>query len=82
MIISIPTQSGLYTFALNGDLLKLLAGVCGVLMLIAGYVIVQISTFILSATPVQFLRIVLFTAFLVGLIFLGRFVLNRKGATI
>lgn len=82
MIISIPTQQGMVSFALNAPLLKFLACVTIALVLIVGYAVVQLSTFLLSATPEQFLRIVLFTVFLVGLLFLVRFLLNRKGATI
>lgn len=78
MIISIPTQQGIINFCLNAAMLKLLACVLGVLMIITGYVVVQVSAFILNATPEQFIRIVLFTLFLIGLLLLGRFLLNRK----
>jgi hypothetical protein len=81
MIVTIPTQQGMYTFCLNASMLKLLALAASMLMLLTGYVVVQLAAFILACTPQQFLRIVLFTLFLVGIGFLARFLLKR-GATI
>ena len=79
MIISIPTGTGgMYTFCFNAAMLKFFACVLGVLMLLTGYVIVQVSTFILSATPEQFIRIVLFTVFSLGLIVVVRLLLAWK----
>lgn len=82
MIISIPTQQGMINFCLNASMIKLLAFVAGFLVLVVGYAVVQLSTFILACTPGEFLRIVLFTVFVAGIGFLARFLLNRKGATI
>lgn len=82
MIVTIPTSSGAYTFCFNASMIKLLAIVAGILVLIVGYVAVQLSTFILNCSPVEFLRIVLFTLFLAGIGFVARFLFTRKGATI
>lgn len=82
MIISIPTQQGMINFCLNAPLLKLLASVVSILMLLIGYAVVQLMTFILNCSPVQFLHIVICTAFLACIFFVARFLLTRKGATI
>lgn len=78
MLISISTGSGIYTFGLNAALLKLLACVVSLVVLVVGYTTMQLTTFILSATPQQFLRIVLFTAFIICILFLARFLLRKK----
>lgn len=82
MIVTIPTQAGPLSFCLNAPMLKLIALLFGLISIVAGYAVVQLSAFVLACTPQQFVHIILFTAFLVGLLFLGRFVLNRKGASI
>jgi hypothetical protein len=79
MIISFSSTNGaMIAFCVHAPLLKLLASVVGVMLLLTGYCIVQLSSFLLSATPVQFLRIVLFTLLVSGGVFIVRFLLNRK----
>jgi protein-S-isoprenylcysteine O-methyltransferase Ste14 len=83
MIISLPTEQGMITFALNASMLKLIALAASVLMLLTGYVAVQLATFILDCTPQEFLRIVIFTTFTVGIVLFIRFLLNKwNGARI
>lgn len=82
MIISIPTEQGTFNLCLNAPMIKFLACAALALVVIVGYAVVQLSTFILACTPEQFIRIVLFTLFLVGIVLVGRFLLNRKGATL
>ncbi len=81
MIISIPTQAGMINFCLNASMLKCIACVVSVLLLITGYATVQFATFILAASPQQFLRIVLFTVFSIGLVVVVRLLLAWKAGT-
>lgn len=79
MIISFSSTNGaMIAFCVNTPLLKLLAGVAGIMLLLTGYCLVQLSSFLLSATPVQFLRIVLFTLLVSGVVFIVRFLLSKK----
>lgn len=78
MIISIPTQSGMFSFCLNGALLKLLASVLLALMLACGYCVMQFCTFVLQSTPEQFLRVVILAALVGGCILIARFLHSRR----
>ena len=78
MIVSIPTSSGMVSICLSAFQLKLLATVFSVFVLFTGYCTVQLITFILVCTPQQFLRIVLFTAFIAAILFVVRFLFKKK----
>jgi len=79
MMISFSSTNGaMVAFCVNAFLLKLLASVVGIMLLLTGYCIVQLSSFLLSATPVQFLRILLFTLLVSGVVFMVRFLLSKK----
>lgn len=58
MIISFPTAGGdLYSICLNAATLKLLACILTVLALAGGYVVMQVATFFLQASPSDLLRL-------------------------
>jgi hypothetical protein len=78
MIVSIPTSSGMVSVCLNAFHLKLIAVIFSVFVLLAGYTLVQLTTFILTCSPEQFVHIVLFTAFIAGIVFVARFLFKKK----
>lgn len=78
MIISFTCDAKLYNFCVPLPLLKLVCVVLLAVSLMAGYCIVQLSAFILSATPEQFIRIVIFTAFTIITVVVIRLFLHKK----
>jgi predicted lysophospholipase L1 biosynthesis ABC-type transport system permease subunit len=77
MIISIPTSAGNINLCLPPQILKVIACTLGLLMLLAGYALVNLVQFVMTASPEQFIRIILVGIFMMSIL-IARSVLAWK----
>ncbi len=63
MIVSIPTSAGMINLCLTARLLKIIACIVGIGMILAGYTLMQLVSFVMTASPEQFVRVILVACF-------------------
>ena len=68
MIISIPTSVGTINLCLSPQTIKVLACIVGVGMILAGYTVMQLISFVMSASLEQFIRLILVAILVVSIL--------------